>query len=146
MAPPSILVYEHSQLGPILTDAEGYVLYRLEFDLPGAAPVDHASWPAVWDVDSPIGGSGISAALETGSEGFLTIEGYPVYRYAEDVFPGDATGHGAGSVWWTIHPDGSLNQKTGPGVPDGPDDPPPGEPGDPPPPPPPSEPGGPRRR
>src|SRR5690625_1239387 len=51
LAPPSILVYEHSQLGPILTDAEGYVLYRLEFDLPGAAPVDHASWPAVWDVD-----------------------------------------------------------------------------------------------
>lgn len=41
---------------------------------------------------------------------WLKINIRPVYTYAGDRESYQASGHGLGSVWFTIKPDGTLNQ------------------------------------
>ena len=36
----------------------------------------------------------------------VTYDGMPLYFYAEDAEPGDATGEGVGGVWFIASPDG----------------------------------------
>lgn len=137
---PDIQIYEHTALGPILTDAEGRVLYRFEFDLPGGSPVEIASWPIAEVPVQPLAADGVTAMLGTGEGSYLTLNQYPIYYYIHDQEPGEASGHAAGFVWWTISPDGSLNTVSDPppsdpnSPPSDPTDPPPlFDPGDPPP-------------
>jgi predicted lipoprotein with Yx(FWY)xxD motif len=36
----------------------------------------------------------------------VTVGGWPLYRYAKDKAPGDATGHNVGGVWFTVETNG----------------------------------------
>ena len=38
----------------------------------------------------------------------ITINGMPIYTYAEDSAAGDVNGQGVSGVWWAIAPDGSM--------------------------------------
>ena len=38
----------------------------------------------------------------------LTLDGWPLYRYAGDTAAGDTTGEGVGGVWFVARPDGTV--------------------------------------
>jgi predicted lipoprotein with Yx(FWY)xxD motif len=103
------------QLGEIVTDGNGYPLYRYDRDTarpPQSNCLDDcwSSWPPVVDT-SDIRLEGIDRALigsvtRPDSTKQMTIAGWPVYRFAGDTSPGEAKGHGADNVWYAITPTG----------------------------------------
>ncbi|MFD4029377.1 SCO0930 family lipoprotein [Streptomyces sp. NPDC058637] len=110
-----LAVWDSKKLGKVLTDSAGFTLYR--FDKDTADPPksncegDCASaWPVV-PADDATAAAGSDAALlgeVTRADGTeqLTVGGWPMYRYAKDTRPGDATGQGVGGTWFASAPDG----------------------------------------
>ncbi|MDT9693668.1 SCO0930 family lipoprotein [Streptomyces sp. P9(2023)] len=103
------------QLGKVVTDSEGFTLYRFDKDSsspPKATCVDACA--AVWPVAGAEGAkppAGVDASLigeVTRPDGGrqLTIGGWPMYRYAKDTAPGDVNGQGVGGTWFAAAPDG----------------------------------------
>jgi len=114
---PTVLVFNHPSYGEILTDQSGNVLYGLSFDSVGGDPIySGAAWPLAPQIADPEPDAGVTAALTSGTFSntsggpWLKINNRPVYTYASDSEPNQASGHGLGSVWFTIKPDGTLNQ------------------------------------
>ncbi|MER7758729.1 SCO0930 family lipoprotein [Streptomyces sp. NPDC097619] len=109
-----LAVRQDARLGPVVTDAEGFTLYR--FDKDTAKPSSSAcagdcakTWPPV-----PAGSTQPGAVDEarTGSvqraDGTkqLTLGGWPVYRFAKDTAPGQTNGQGVGGTWFALTPEG----------------------------------------
>ncbi|MFJ3582302.1 SCO0930 family lipoprotein [Streptomyces sp. NPDC090127] len=103
------------ELGKVVTDSEGFTLYR--FDKDSSSPPKatcEGDCAAVWPVVSPDGAkppAGVDASLlgevtrpDGGTQ--LTIGGWPMYRYAKDEAPGDLNGQGVGGTWYAAAPDG----------------------------------------
>ncbi|WP_418960446.1 SCO0930 family lipoprotein [Streptomyces tritici] len=108
-------VQEDDKLGKVLTDAEGFTLYR--FDKDSASPPKatcEGECAKAWPVVTPAGAkapAGVDQSLlgeVTRSDGTkqLTVDGWPMYRYAKDTAPGDVNGHGVGGTWFAAAPDG----------------------------------------
>ena len=102
-----------SNLGEILTDAEGKVIYYFANDTEGTSACEGdclANWPPVPVDGEPIAGDGVDAELGTidGNDGStqLTVNGFPAYYFAGDQATGDTNGQGVGEVWWVFGPDG----------------------------------------
>ncbi|MFF6996855.1 SCO0930 family lipoprotein [Streptomyces sp. NPDC008313] len=111
----SLTVAEDTKLGKIVTDSAGFTLYR--FDKDTAEPPKSAcdgdcakAWPAV-----PAGGASAAAGVDkallgevTRADGTkqLTLDGWPMYRYAKDTKAGDTKGEGVGGTWYASAPDG----------------------------------------
>ncbi|MFJ7216927.1 SCO0930 family lipoprotein [Amycolatopsis sp. NPDC098790] len=103
-------------LGPVVTDQAGRTLYLFTKDGRGAGQSTcdgtcAKTWPPLL-VDGRIT---VAPAIDTGLIGQLTrtdgrkqvtIGGWPVYTYAKDSAPGEATGHGAGNTWYAMEPSG----------------------------------------
>ncbi|MGW1028772.1 SCO0930 family lipoprotein [Streptomyces sp. NPDC002577] len=110
-----LAVWDSKKLGEVLTDSAGFTLYR--FDQDTAKPPESTcdgdcatAWP-------PVPASGATAAPGadesllgevTRSDGTkqLTVDGWPMYRYAKDAKPGEAKGQGVGGTWFAAAPDG----------------------------------------
>ncbi|MDJ0346394.1 hypothetical protein QMK19_32130 [Streptomyces sp. H10-C2] len=131
---PGLMTAKDAKLGTVVTDAQGFTLYR--FDNDTASPPKSncsgqcaATWPAaaavqnsaVKGVDQKLVGSVTRA---DGSKQ-VTLHGWPLYRYGGDSKPGDTNGQGIGGTWFAADPDGS---KTG-GAPEAPTSPAPTTPG-----------------
>ncbi len=108
------VVVSDSDLGDILTDADGNVVYYFANDEPGVSSCEGdclSNWPPVPVDGEPTAGEGVSADLGTidGNDGStqLTVNGYPAYYFAGDQAPGDTNGQGVGGIWWVFAPDGS---------------------------------------
>jgi predicted lipoprotein with Yx(FWY)xxD motif len=102
-----------SDLGEILTDADGNVIYYFANDSEGTSTCEGdclANWPPVPAEGSPTAGDGVTAELGTteATDGttMLTVNGFPAYHFAGDQAPGDTNGQGVGDVWWVFGPDG----------------------------------------
>lgn len=103
-----------SDLGEILTDADGNVIYFFANDAegePSTCEGDCAgNWPPVPAEGTPTAGEGVEAELGTteATDGttMLTVNGYPAYYFAGDEAAGDTNGQGVGEVWWVFGPDG----------------------------------------
>ncbi len=102
-----------SELGSILTDAEGMTIYWFANDTEGASNCEGdclANWPPVTVDGEPTAGDGVDAELGTitGNDGStqLTVNGFPAYYFAGDQAPGDTNGQGVGDVWWVFGADG----------------------------------------
>ncbi|MFE3329134.1 SCO0930 family lipoprotein [Streptomyces sp. NPDC059176] len=116
-----LAVWESKKLGKVLTDSEGFTLYR--FDKDSANPPKAScegecakAWPVVAAGDvTPAPGTDASligeVARPDGTKQ-LTIGGWPMYRYAKDKKAGDANGQGVGGTWFASAPDG---KKAAPG-------------------------------
>jgi len=103
-------------LGTIVENGKGFTLYR--FDLDTAKPsASHCTgqcaiqWPATPAV-SASNVTGIDHKLlgtVTGTDGHqqLTLDGWPLYTYAQDGKPGDTHGQGVGGTWWAVTPSGA---------------------------------------
>lgn len=102
-----------SDLGEILTDADGMTIYYFANDTEGTSNCEGdclANWPPVEADGSPAGGEGVEAELGTitrddGTEQ-LTVNGFPAYYFAGDEAAGDTNGQAVGDVWWVFGPDG----------------------------------------
>lgn len=108
----SVLVAE-SDLGQILTDADGNTIYYFANDSAGTSTCADdclANWPPVPAEGTPTPGDGVTAELGTtqATDGttMLTVNGFPAYYYAGDTAAGDTNGQAVGDVWWVFGADG----------------------------------------
>ncbi|GLY42329.1 lipoprotein [Amycolatopsis sp. NBRC 101858] len=103
-------------LGPVLTDQAGRTLYLFTRDGRGSGKstcdgVCARTWPPLLVT----GRSTVAEDIDTGLVGQITradgskqvtVGGWPVYTYAKDGAPGEATGHGVGDTWYAMEPNG----------------------------------------
>ena len=117
-----VAVSTSGDLGEFLVDAEGRTLYVFLNDSPGTSVCEAecaTNWPpaTLGEGAALAAGDGVSAQLGTleRDDGTvqLTLEGWPLYRYAGDAAPGDATGEGVGGVWFVARADGSVPSPSG---------------------------------
>jgi predicted lipoprotein with Yx(FWY)xxD motif len=104
-----------TDLGTLLTDAEGLTLYGFTDDTEGISTCDGAcadAWPPLF-----VDGAELPAGLDPNvfsvverSDGThqLKANESPLYRFAGDAAPGDTNGQGSGGVWFVVAPDGNL--------------------------------------
>ena len=59
--------------------------------------------PTVEGVTGPLG----TIATPTGSKQ-VTLNGLPLYYWAQDQAPGDVTGQGIQNVWYVVAPNGDM--------------------------------------
>jgi predicted lipoprotein with Yx(FWY)xxD motif len=102
-----------SDLGEILTDAEGMTIYFFANDTEGTSNCEGdclENWPPVTVDGEPTAGEGVTAELGTteGTDGStqLTVNEFPAYYFAGDSAEGDTNGQGVGDVWWVFGADG----------------------------------------
>ena len=105
-----------SDLGQILTDANGYTVYLFTNDEQGAGTSACegdclAAWPAVGEITSPSGAldADLIGSIER-SDGTVqaTYNGWPLYRFANDEAPGDTNGQGVNDIWWVLDAEGNA--------------------------------------
>jgi predicted lipoprotein with Yx(FWY)xxD motif len=109
-------------------DSNGKTLYAFAADSPGRSNCTGSClqyWPAAQASGSISHSTDVTAKLATikRSDGTtqLTVNGWPVYTYAADSGPGQATGQGenlSGGLWWAVAPSGTQI-KSGEGDADG---------------------------
>ena len=100
---------EHSELGTILTDGEGYTLYLFTNDEGGSSSCYDqcaTNWPPLLTqgtpvVDADVDGD-IGTTQRTDGTTQVTYDGDPLYHFHNDDAPGDANGQGVGDVWFVI--------------------------------------------
>ena len=102
-------------LGQILTDQYGYTLYR--FDMDSANPplskcdgLCATKWPPL-TTDGAVQVSGVDQSVVgdiTRGDGTkqVTVDGWPVYKFADDAVPGEVKGQGVNGTWFAVTPDG----------------------------------------
>ena len=103
-----------TDLGEVLVDGDGMTLYMFDPDEQGASTCDDDcadAWPPLIDED-PVAGEGVDEALlgtteRDDGEPQVTYDGWPVYLWASDQEPGDATGQGVQDDWWVVEADGT---------------------------------------
>ncbi len=104
-----------SDLGAMLTDADGRTLYLFTDDTEGTSTCTDgclAAWPAVLTDGDPVAGDGVEPSLlgttvrDDGSVQ-VTYAGWPLYFFAGDDAPGDLAGQGVNDVWFVVSPDGT---------------------------------------
>lgn len=104
--------------GPSLVGPDGMTLYILTEDTDGTSTCNEdcaAAWPP-FEVEAGAtveAGEGVTGELDIieREDGVsqMTYEGMPLYFYAADAEPGDATGHGVGEVWFIASPEGQSD-------------------------------------
>lgn len=105
-----------TDLGEVLTDAEGLTLYGFTEDTEGCPTCIGecaGTWPALLVEDEVTLAEGLDPSTFStteGAEGGIQVKGgkWPLYRFSGDSSPGDVNGQGIGGVWFAVAPDGSL--------------------------------------
>ncbi len=109
--PETVAVGGNDELGSFVVGPRGYTLYIFTNDEAGVSNcVDQCAenWPpfTVLASDVLVAGAGIGGELGTieRADGSLqvTLDGMPLYYFVTDTAVGDATGEGAGDVWFVI--------------------------------------------
>ncbi len=121
----AIVQLAESDLGQILVDAEGMVLYGFVPDEEEGEPTCYddcaEAWPPLLveddDDDDFTVGEGLdeadfSTAERTDDGTQLKIGTYPLYYFANDEAPGDTNGQGLNDVWLVVGADGELIRDT----------------------------------
>lgn len=107
-----------SDLGQIVVDGEGMTVYYFTKDVAdsgeSACTGDClAAWPPVLAEEEPeLDGVTAEVGLIDTPDGQqqVTLNGMPIYYWAQDKAPGDTTGQGVNDVWYVVAPDGEMIQ------------------------------------
>jgi predicted lipoprotein with Yx(FWY)xxD motif len=110
-----------SSLGTFLVDSKGRTLYLWDADHGSTSTCNGdcaTDWPPLTTKGAPKAGTGVKASLlgtSKRSDGTqeVTYAGHPLYYYAGDTAPGQATGQGSaafGAPWWVVTPGGKALQ------------------------------------
>ena len=115
-ANPDLIVAD-SSLGSIVVAPSGLTVYVYDRDTAGSGASTCsgnclAVWPAVHPVstgDPVVDGITGDVGVITGTDGKpqLTLNGLPLYYFADDKAAGDVTGQAHGGIWWVVGPDGN---------------------------------------
>jgi len=111
-------------LGEVVTDGDGRTLYLFSTD--GKDATQSACTGACLEAWPPalVGSVAPSVSGVTGSIGSiaapgggrqLTLGGWPLYYYGQDVAVGDTKGQAVGNVWWVLDGSGSAVMGSSPG-------------------------------
>lgn len=109
------LAVESSDLGDIVVNSDGMTVYVFDKDTQGtdrSACEDACAdlWPAVTTesdtptIDGVTGTVGTIEAIDGGRQ--VTLNGWPLYTYAEDTAAGDVAGQAFNDLWWVVDPSG----------------------------------------
>lgn len=113
------LAVAESEAGQIVVNGEGLSVYYYTRDTANSGVSACTggclqAWPPVTtESDSPSveGVTGEIGTIDTpDGQKQITINGMPIYLYAEDQAPGDIIGQGVGDVWYLVAPDGTMMQ------------------------------------
>jgi len=105
------LKVERTSAGMVLAGSKGLTLYYNTKDKPGSGKsvctgACAQAWPALKaPVKAPAGAKlpgKIGMITRAGGARQVTINGYPIYYYAEDMAPGQAKGNGEDGTWHVI--------------------------------------------
>lgn len=111
------IVVAETDAGPSLVGPDGMTLYIFTQDTDGTSTCTGdcaAAWPPLTvgagaEIEGGDGVTGELAIIERDDgTSQVTYDGMPLYFYAEDAEPGDATGEGVGGVWFIASPDGQA--------------------------------------
>jgi predicted lipoprotein with Yx(FWY)xxD motif len=103
-------------LGTIVVDDGGRTLYRFDRDRarPSTSTCADAcarAWPPVRWAAAPrvtgVDAGRVGRVRRPDGTWQLTIGGWPMYRYAKDIGPGDVSGQGLGGTWFATTPTGA---------------------------------------
>lgn len=103
-----------SDLGTILTDADGRTLYLFENDNQGDSTCYDScadNWPALTgtaQAGQGADGSMLGTTTRTDGTTQVTYNGWPLYYFSGDSQPGDINGQGIGDVWYAMGADGNA--------------------------------------
>ena len=117
----TVQVMQNEQLGEILTDGEGRVLYLFTDDTQGSggtAPTVSCSggclenWPPLFTEGDPQAGEGVDASLLStvsfNDKMMVTYNGWPLYYFAGDEQPGQTNGQERGDKWYVVNAAGEA--------------------------------------
>jgi predicted lipoprotein with Yx(FWY)xxD motif len=114
-AKPVLETAKAGNLGTIVTDSNGFTLYRFDHDSsnPSKATCTGSCatlWPPVAATGNVqvqgINQSLVSTVTRPDGTTQLTLNGWPLYRYAPDQKPGDTKGEGFMGIWFAATPTG----------------------------------------
>lgn len=104
--------------GEALVAPDGMTLYIFTNDSPGETTCFEGgcieAWPPLTAEEGQAieGGDGVDGTFDTIDRGDgtlqVTYEGYPLYFYAADSAPGDASGEGVSGVWFIATASGEV--------------------------------------
>lgn len=109
--PNAISLRNNPELGELITDSNGMTLYIFTEDGPGVSNCYDGcaeAWPPLTVEEGvlPVAHFGIPNVFDTiertDGTNQVTYLDMPLYRFANDRAPGDATGQGAGDVWYVV--------------------------------------------
>lgn len=101
-------------LGEVVTDANGRVLYLFTKDTQGTAASACtaeclAAWPPAVAGDTAPKVTGVTGAvgtIEVDGRTQVTLDGWPLYYFAQDVAASDVKGQGVNGAWYVLDPAG----------------------------------------
>jgi predicted lipoprotein with Yx(FWY)xxD motif len=108
------------RMGDVVADSGGWTAYRFDKDVKGSGKsacndACATAWPPML-VDNPdqlqitgIDKNLVSTITRQDGGKQLTINGWPVYRFAADGGPSKWKGQGQKDTWWVIKPTGARN-------------------------------------
>lgn len=106
-----------SSLGTVVVDGHGMTVYFYTKDVKGSGTSNCtggclALWPAVKATSTTPKVAGVTGTVGTikRDDGTMqvTVDGMPVYTYAQDSKAGDVTGEGVENLWFAVNPDGTA--------------------------------------
>lgn len=109
-----------SSLGAIVVDGKGMTAYVFDEDTPGSGKSSCTGdcveeWPAITSSSDQPKVDGVTGEVGTitGADGAkqVTLEGMPLYTFADDGDVGDTKGQGQDGVWWVVSPAGEKITK-----------------------------------
>jgi predicted lipoprotein with Yx(FWY)xxD motif len=112
----AVLSTRSSSLGMIIVDGNGMTVYEFGKDTMGATTsactgACAAIWPAVHAGTGTPQVSGVTGTIGTitGVDGQkqVTLDGWPLYTFAQDTAPGDTKGQNFQNLWWALTPSGA---------------------------------------
>jgi predicted lipoprotein with Yx(FWY)xxD motif len=104
-----------TSLGSVVVNGEGMTVYVFDKDTAGqpstCAGQCAALWPAVLTTDAKPAVDGVTGTVGTvataDGKQQLTLNGLPLYTYAQDKAAGDVAGQAVGGIWWVVGADGT---------------------------------------
>jgi predicted lipoprotein with Yx(FWY)xxD motif len=110
------LMTSETSLGSVVVDKDGMTVYYFLKDTPGSGTSACTgdcltAWPPVYAESEDVVVDGVTGEVGTietpDGEYQVTIDGRPVYLFAQDTAAGDVNGQGVNDVWYAVAPDGS---------------------------------------
>jgi predicted lipoprotein with Yx(FWY)xxD motif len=109
------LATANSSLGQIVVDGKGMTAYFFDKDTANSGKSACSGqcatlWPAITTTSDTPTVKGVTGKVETitGVDGGkqITINGMPIYTFANDSAAGDVKGQGLMGIWWAVSPAG----------------------------------------